>query len=88
MRLAKPPDEPLDQQLVGQLARQLAGQLDGQPKIANLKSKIGTGASTPPQAHHFGEWSLGQGKPATRRNTSGKIGTASDTNLGANWGAN
>lgn len=72
MRLAKPLDEPLDQQL--------AGQLDGQPKIANLKSKIGTGASTPPQAHHFGEWSLGQGKPATRRNTSRKIGTDSDTN--------
>jgi hypothetical protein len=84
MRLAKPLDEPLDQQLAGQLAGQLGGQLDGQPKIANLKSKIGTGASTPPQAHHFGEWSLGQGKPATRRNADVKIGADSNTNLGAN----
>ncbi|BAU43446.1 hypothetical protein O77CONTIG1_03275 [Leptolyngbya sp. O-77] len=88
MRLAKPLDKQLVGQLAGQLVGQLVGQLDRQPKIANLKSKIGTDESTPPQSHHFGEWSLGQGRPATRRNTSGKIGTDSDTNLGANLGAN
>jgi hypothetical protein len=38
---------------------------DYQPKIANLKSRIGISPPKTTQAHHFEEWSLGQGKSAT-----------------------